>query len=96
MEGFFTWCIRNPAILLAGVAFTAGATQVVPWGLSLSAVCVCVLFAYLGGFVAGRLKLRRIAREEAEARRIEMERKATKGKYMNWMNQNDERTDFAA
>ncbi len=96
MEGFFTWCVRNPAILLASIAIAGGATAVIEWGLALSSVCVLAFFAYVANFLASRAKDRREVREAEELKRIERERQAVKGKFANWLNQNDDRQDLVA
>lgn len=96
MQGFFTWCVRNPAGLIAGLSLFSGFAGILEWGLALSGVCVFGVIAELADMIARHAQARREKKVKAELRRIEAERKLVRGKFSDWLNQNDERQDYVA
>lgn len=64
MVTFWIWGVRNPCLLLAGLATATGATGIADWSLAMSTVLVFGVMAHAATHLARRAKARR-EREQA-------------------------------
>ena len=63
MVGFWIWAVRNPLVLLAGLATAAGLTGVADWSLAMATVLVAGVVADAANHLARRATARK-AREQ--------------------------------
>ncbi len=97
MATFWTWALRNPFFLAAGLMLAAGVTGVLDWGLALTSFSAAALVAHTANHLAHKSRERgeiKAAIDAAQIRRLE--RKPSAKRYLDYVDESEAPYEAAA